>query len=144
MPQSVLPDTVLVVEDSIIIALDTEEILTRIGIANVDVASSVNGAMDAIAKRQPNFAIVDFNLGAESSVPVTEELVRRGVPFVLATGYTGMEEKAEEIGAFAVLSKPYGQTEIEGLLNAFPDRQTMPPASESISTNESAGSPSPR
>ena len=46
-----------------IIALDTEENLKRVGVKNIDVASSVEGAISAIERRVPDFAIVDFNLG---------------------------------------------------------------------------------
>ncbi len=120
--QSALPQTVLVVEDSMIIALDVEENLRQLGVADIDVAGSVAEALNAISKREPDFAIVDFNLGTESSVLVTQELARRGVPFVLATGYSEMSEKSRDVGALAVLCKPFGRTEIEELLATFSGR----------------------
>ncbi len=110
------PARVLVVEDSIIIALDTEENLKRLGVGEVRIASSVTGALAAIANAPPDFAIIDFNLGGESSEPVADALRAAGVRFVLATGYAEGAGSFERMGAAAVLRKPYGMTEIERLL----------------------------
>ncbi|MEM8726676.1 MAG: HWE histidine kinase domain-containing protein, partial [Pseudomonadota bacterium] len=113
---SYIPPHVLVVEDSMIIALDTEENLKRLGVPTVTVASSVAGALDAISKRIPDFAILDFNLGDESSTPVAKALRDHGLPFVLATGYAELGNQVEELGAQSLLRKPYGRSEIEELL----------------------------
>jgi len=110
------PKRVLVVEDSIIIALDTEENLKRLGVAEVRLESSVTGALAAIAEIRPDFAIIDFNLGGESSEPIAEALRAAGVRFVLATGYAEGASGFERLGAQQVLRKPYGMTEIERLL----------------------------
>ncbi|HSF13688.1 MAG TPA: HWE histidine kinase domain-containing protein, partial [Erythrobacter sp.] len=110
------PASVLVVEDSIIIALDTEENLKRLGVDEVRLESSVAGALFAIADRKPDFAIIDFNLGGESSEPIATALREAGVRFVLATGYAEAAGEFEQMGAEAVLRKPYGMTEIERLL----------------------------
>ncbi len=112
------PDHVLVVEDSIIIALDTEEHLRRLGVGHVRLESNVSGALAAIAEQRPDFAIIDFNLGGESSEPVAAALRAAGVRFVLATGYSEGASGFERMGADAVLRKPYGLAEIEGLLRA--------------------------
>ena len=107
---------VLVVEDSIIIALDTEENLKRLGVGAVRIESSVTGALAAIADDRPDFAIIDFNLGGDSSEPIAAALRAAGVRFVLATGYAEAADEFERMGAEAVLRKPYGMTEIERLL----------------------------
>jgi light-regulated signal transduction histidine kinase (bacteriophytochrome) len=110
------PARVLVVEDSIIIALDTEENLKRLGVTEVRLESSVTGALAALAEDPPDFAIIDFNLGGESSEPIADALRAAGVRFVLATGYAEGAGQFERLGAEAVLRKPYGKTEIERLL----------------------------
>jgi light-regulated signal transduction histidine kinase (bacteriophytochrome) len=110
------PANVLVVEDSMIIALDTEENLKRLGVAEVRIESTVSGALAAIATRLPDFAILDFNLGKESSAPIAAALRDAGARFVLATGYAEAAEEFERMGAEAVLRKPYGMAEIERLL----------------------------
>ncbi len=112
------PGKVLLVEDSIIIALDTEENLRRLGVGDVRVEGSVSGALAAIAEATPDFAILDFNLGDESSEPVAAALRQQGVPFVLATGYAETCSVVHTLGAEAVLRKPYGRAEIERLLES--------------------------
>ncbi|MDB5412655.1 MAG: putative sensor protein [Rubritepida sp.] len=99
--------TALVVEDNVIIALDTQAMLEKLGITNVDIASSVADALRRIAADPPEFVLLDLNLGRENSFPVAEELDRRGIPFVFATGYG---EDDAVLGAFAgrpVVHKPY-------------------------------------
>jgi two-component sensor histidine kinase/CheY-like chemotaxis protein len=110
------PGNVLVVEDSMIIALDTEENLKRLGVPSVRVESSVEGALKAIAEGPPDFAIIDFNLGNESSAPVAAALRARGVRFLLATGYAESASELDTLGAAGVLRKPYGRSELERAL----------------------------
>lgn len=115
-PAAPRPARVLLVEDSIIIALDTGENLRRLGIAEVRVESSVAGALAAIAESPPDFALIDFNLGGESSEPIAEALRAADVRFVLATGYAEGAGTFERLGASAVLRKPYGPNELERLI----------------------------
>jgi len=82
-----LPNDVLIVEDNMIIALDAESSLLRAGIETVRVASSVAQAMRAIAGRPPAFALLDINLGRETSFAVAEHLDSLAIPFVFTTGY---------------------------------------------------------
>ena len=116
-PDGSLPESVLLVEDSMIIAMDTEECLKQLGIGKVVVEGSVAAALDAIGKNTFDFALVDYNLGAESSDRVCAELATRGIPFWLATGYGEMEDKLEEIGASGLLVKPYGKDQLEAIIN---------------------------
>jgi ActR/RegA family two-component response regulator len=111
-----LPDNVLIVEDNMIIALDAEDSLVELGVKSVRVESSVAGALAAIEERLPDFAIVDFNLGCESSAPVTQALAAKGVRFVLATGYSELASDLEELGASGLIRKPYGSAELEHAL----------------------------
>lgn len=110
---------ILMVEDSMIIALDTEECLLTLGAEEVSVQATVAGALEALAQGQFDFALLDFNLGAESSEPVAEELRARGIPFWLATGYGEMAERAAELGAQGLLVKPYGREELVRIMGEF-------------------------
>jgi light-regulated signal transduction histidine kinase (bacteriophytochrome) len=82
-----LPKDVLVVEDNMIIALDAESALLRAGIGSVRVASSAAQALKAISTRAPDFALLDINLGRETSFEVAERLASLGIRFVFTTGY---------------------------------------------------------
>ena len=110
------PASALLVEDSMIIALDTEDCLRELGVQSVHVESTVAGALRALEKGMPDLAILDYNLGKESSERVADVLRENGIPFWLATGYGEMSERLEEIGARGLLTKPYGKEELAKLL----------------------------
>ena len=95
-----------------IIALDTEEMLKELGVAEIMVSGSVTQALRTIEQDRPDFAVLDFNLGEESSEPVARALVQMNVPFVLATGYSAKEVKFDELGAIAILKKPYDKSDL--------------------------------
>ena len=111
-----VPESALVVEDSIIIAMDTEDCLHELGVGKVTVSSTVAAALDELGKTEPAFAILDYNLGTESSEKIALELKERGVPFWLATGYGEMSDRLDELGARGLLTKPYGKAELTQLL----------------------------
>lgn len=69
--------------------------------------------MEAIENETPDFAIVDFNLGSESSEDVIRELRKQEIPFVIATGYSNLEGSLADSGARAVIRKPYGTQELQ-------------------------------
>lgn len=112
-----MPRRILLIEDNMIIALDTEEMLRELGVEDVLVAGSVTQALRAIENDKPDSAVLDFNLGEESSEPVARELVRLNVPFVLATGYSANEVRFEELGARAILKKPYDKSDLAKALS---------------------------
>lgn len=106
----------LVVEDNIIIAMDAEDFLTELGASTVTVASSVAVAISAIEEKSFEFALVDVNLGSETSEPVAAELERRDIPFAFATGYGDATELTKRYGCATVIQKPYDKSSI---LNAL-------------------------
>ena len=114
-----LPGSILLVEDSMIIALDTEDVLRDLGVETILLESTVAGALSRLASTTPDLALLDFNLGKESSEEVARELVRRGIPFWLATGYGEMEERLDDIGARGLLVKPYGKEHLVEVLSKF-------------------------
>lgn len=118
-PAGRMPDHVLVVEDSMIIAMDTEDCLRQLGVQVVSVSGSVSSALDTIADDKPEFAILDYNLGSESSEPVARKLRELEIPFYFATGYGEANGALTESGALGILKKPYGRDEIEGALSTF-------------------------
>ncbi|MBN2972545.1 GAF domain-containing protein [Roseomonas aeriglobus] len=106
-PASVLTGTVLLVEDSLIIAMDAEDILTSLGASRVVTAASTTAAFDEIVENALTLAVLDVNLGNETSLPVAEMLHARGIPFVFATGYGEQLRLPPELENTPVLQKPY-------------------------------------
>ncbi|WP_265570307.1 HWE histidine kinase domain-containing protein [Sphingomicrobium nitratireducens] len=98
---------ILLVEDSLIIALDAEDILTRLGAASVTVEGTVAGSLAEIERKKPDFALLDINLGDQNSYAVADRLDDLGIPFVFATGYGEQAHLPERHAKRLVLQKPY-------------------------------------
>lgn len=112
-----LAGSVLVVEDNMIIALEAEELLTSLGATNVDMASSTREALRLIDAAPPARALLDVNLGSETSIAVARRQFELGIPYAFATGYGDGFRIPEDLAAVPVVKKPYGA---EDLLRAFP------------------------
>ncbi|GJD76808.1 signal transduction histidine kinase [Methylobacterium gregans] len=111
-----LEGTVLVVEDNMIIALEAEEVLTALGAGAVDMAASVREALRLIEAAPPDRALLDVNLGSETSVAVARRLTELGIPYAFATGYGESFRIPPDLGTVPVIKKPY---DAEALRQAF-------------------------
>ncbi|HEV7323314.1 MAG TPA: HWE histidine kinase domain-containing protein [Ensifer sp.] len=110
---------VLIVEDQMLIALDLESMLADEGLSDVSTASSVAQAMAHIEASPPALAILDINLGQTNSFGIAAELVRRGTPFVFATGYGEGADLPPELVGVPIVRKPYGRNAIVGALSSL-------------------------
>ncbi|WP_343610613.1 HWE histidine kinase domain-containing protein [Novosphingobium sp.] len=84
---SLLSQRALVVEDNIIIGMEAEDQLLALGAHTVDLANNVAQALSLIAANVYEFALLDVNLGNESSQPIAEVLQGNGTPYAFSTGY---------------------------------------------------------
>ena len=111
--------TILVVEDDALLALDLADLLADAGYDVIDPAGSNETARRAIERQRPHFALLDYNLGEETSVPTAIDLAQRNIPFIYVTG------RAEAVAAnplapsAPILSKPYRVEEILQALSAI-------------------------
>ena len=77
----------LIVEDDPIIALDFEDTILGFGVKTVRTAGNVARALNMIADRAPDFALLDVSLIREKSFAVAERLEALKIPFAFVTGY---------------------------------------------------------
>ncbi|MGA2054232.1 MAG: response regulator [Bradyrhizobium sp.] len=82
-----IPGDVLVVEDDAIIAMDFEDTILGFGAKTVRVAANVSRALQLIAERAPDFALLDIGLMREKSFAIAERLEALGIPFAFVSGY---------------------------------------------------------
>ena len=107
-PEQVLEGRkVLLVEDSLIIALDAEDVLARLGAEEVATASTVDAGLETIDSFAPSVAMLDINLGDRTSYALADRLDDLGVPFLFASGYGEQAQLPERHAKRAVLQKPY-------------------------------------
>ena len=111
-----LPADVLIVEDDPIIALDLEDMVLRLGVKCARTVSNVAGALDMIAERAPDLALLDVSLLHENSFAVAERLATLKIPIVFITAYDDLPR------AFADhprLSKPCARHALHMVLQRF-------------------------
>jgi CheY-like chemotaxis protein len=112
-----VPEDVLIVEDDPIIALDFEDTILGFGVKAVRTAASVATALDMIAARAPDFALLDVGLIRENSFAIAERLDRLKIPFVFVTGYSADVRLPAAFADRPRLLKPHSTDALRTLLN---------------------------
>lgn len=107
---------VLVVEDNVIIALDAEMIMQNLGAQNITVCSTVHSALNEVDSQQFSFALLDINLGSETSERIALALQAKGTPFAFATGYGELKEFKHQFPEAKVVQKPYDEAAVAAVL----------------------------
>jgi CheY-like chemotaxis protein len=98
---------ILVAEDEALILMEIEGMLHDIGCEIVGPVATVDAALAAIRGNDLDGALLDMSLHGERITPAAEELVARGVRFILCTGY-GREAGDEAVIREAPrLTKPF-------------------------------------
>ncbi|WP_106796588.1 HWE histidine kinase domain-containing protein [Rhizobium sp. H4] len=111
--------SVLLVENNLIIAMDGEDILRRLG-AEVATVPSVAEAMEILDHRSFDLALLDVDLGDETSFGIADRLAAGGVPFIFATGYGEGIAQANSHSDAPVLQKPYTMEAVTDSLARLP------------------------
>ena len=115
-----IPEDVLIVEDDPIIALDFEDTVLGFGVKAVRTAGSVARALELIADRTPDFALLDVGLVREKSFAVAERLDALKIPFVFVTGYGGHRGFPAAFADKPTLPKPYSSAALYAALKRRP------------------------
>jgi two-component sensor histidine kinase len=110
---------VLIVEDSLLLAMELEAGLEDSGVEVVGCAAELGEAL-AMLELSFDAAVLDADLNGQSVAPVAEVLRREGRPFVFATGYA---DKAAPMGFDApIVRKPYNVHQIARALASVTGR----------------------
>lgn len=107
----------MVVEDQAMIALLLGDMLEDLGHEVVACVGDLDGALAAIGEVVCDAVVLDVNLDGRSSAPVAAELDRRGIPYIVASGYAREELRRLGFESAAVV-KPYRQHELQAALEA--------------------------
>ncbi|MCY0147878.1 GAF domain-containing protein [Hoeflea sp. G2-23] len=107
-----LDGDVLIVEDNMIIALDAEEFVKELGARAVHVVARIEDALAIAANAMLSFALLDVNLGLETSEPIAADLKNRSIPFAFATGYGDQASLTAKFPDAPVVQKPYSKADI--------------------------------
>lgn len=108
---------ILVAEDDALIGLAVETVLLDAGCRVLGPVGTADAALVLLAEAtQVDGAVVDINLEGSDGLTVAAELTRRGIPFVLASGYPQPPEVAAAHPGATILLKPYALEDLERLL----------------------------
>ena len=97
---------ILIVEDEPLVSILIEDVLAEIGWDFVGPARSVSEALALAEVEALSAAVLDVNLDGMPVDPVSEALERRGIPYLLMTGYQRAELPLSLRHA-PVLEKPF-------------------------------------
>ncbi|NTG49148.1 response regulator [Agrobacterium rhizogenes] len=108
----------LILEDNLIIAMEAEEILRLVGVAEVEIASNLEQAVSAIHTDHYDFAMLDVNLGESMSFGFARLLVERGIAFGFVSGYSDTLDFPADLRHVPLLNKPFD----EAAMRVFVDK----------------------
>ncbi|MFK0330307.1 response regulator [Rhizobium sp. NPDC090275] len=107
---------VLVLEDSLIIAMEAEDILRAVGVETIDICNSVEQANEAIQADSYDFALLDVNLGEVMSFDFARRLVAAEIPFGFVSGYSDTLDFPEDLQNRPLLVKPFDEDAMRDFL----------------------------
>jgi DNA-binding LytR/AlgR family response regulator len=97
---------ILIVEDEFLVAMHLTRIIEELGGRVVGPVSTLSAGTELMQKSAVDGAVLDINLGKESSASLAEELLVRGIPLVLTTGYSE-DMLPHALAQVPRISKPY-------------------------------------
>ncbi|WP_370161686.1 response regulator [Limimaricola soesokkakensis] len=106
----------LLVEDEIIVCMDLEDMLRDLGCVVVGPAARVHQALSIIDREPIDLAMLDINLGCETSYPLAERLAALGIPHFFSTGYSDIEPAFRDRPR---LQKPFSEAQLSTLLTSL-------------------------
>jgi len=100
--------TALVLEDNLIVAMEAENLLYDLGATHVWSASSILEANAITDSERVDFAMLDINIGRETSISFADRLHGAGIPYFFASGYGEDAGVGTSQRHSVVVRKPYG------------------------------------
>lgn len=118
---------VLILEDSLIIAMEAEDMLRAVGVETIDIAGDLDQAMDAVKSKSYDFALLDVNLGEAMSFGFARHLNDIGIPFGFVSGYSDTRDFPPDLQDVPLLVKPFDEGAMrEFLEKLFPTAELDP------------------
>lgn len=112
---------ILVVEDSALVVMLIEDVVTDLGWEVVGPAVRLPEALQLAREEAFDAALLDVNLNGEMSWEAAAILQDRKIPFIFTTGYDGATVLPERFARQPIVSKPFLRDDIERALQALLD-----------------------
>jgi DNA-binding response OmpR family regulator len=118
---------VLLVEDEVLVAMLVETALEDENCVIVGPYGDLTAALAAAQCEALDLAVLDVNLAGEMVFPVAEVLARRGVPFLLLSGYGDVALPTDR-RHWPICAKPFNLHELVATLSRLVNTKPLPPA----------------
>lgn len=96
---------ILIVEDEILIGIEISDILENAGFEIFGLVATADDAIDLLQYHACDAAVLDINLGKETSEPVAKRLAEMRTPFLSVSG-CNLEDRPRAFAETPHLSKP--------------------------------------
>ncbi|WP_076743296.1 response regulator [Sphingomonas jeddahensis] len=113
---------VLIAEDDFYLAEDMADTLREAGAEIIGPAGVAESALALMGDRRPDLAVLDINLGSETSFEIGRRLLGDGVPVLFATGYDASIIPSD-LSAAAYLSKPVSMSNLVASMTRLRDQR---------------------
>ena len=107
---------VLIAEDNLFAAMELEKTLIDLGCQPVGPVAQLDQALRLAQQENLDGALLDVDLRGELVFAVAEELERRRVPVIFASGYDTDDMFPAQFVRHPRLRKPFGESEIRRVL----------------------------
>jgi DNA-binding response OmpR family regulator len=111
---------VLIVEDDWLIGEMIADRIERLGHEAIGPAPSVAEALELLRRGLPRLALLDVNLGSETSFPIADALAREQVPFGFVTSYE-QDQLPERFADRPFLRKPFDPRHLDEEVHMLAD-----------------------
>lgn len=135
-------EKIAIVEDELIVAMDLEETVRRLGYEVCGTAGSPEEAMALIREERPSLVICDVNLNADiDGIDMLKELKKNiAFPVIFLTAFHDEKtiNRALEVGASYYLVKPFAENQLKAALQIVLQQKKEPemPLPSDISPRE--------
>jgi two-component sensor histidine kinase/CheY-like chemotaxis protein len=104
-PRAETTRRILVVEDEVLIGIEIAEILKEAGFDILGPVATVGRALEQLESENCDAAVLDINLGKETSEPVAKLLSKMGTPYLSVSGRS-VEDRPAAFSGSLHLAKP--------------------------------------
>ena len=108
---------ILIAEDEALILMEIEDMLLEMKCTIIGPAATVEATLKAIRENDIDGALLDMSLHGKRITPAADELVARGVPFVLCTGYAREEGDEAAVRNAPRLTKPFSMQSLRAAMD---------------------------
>lgn len=116
MTENLDKKTILIVEDDPFIAMDLEDTFTDHDYRVIGPCADVDTGLRLLKDERPDVAMLDYNLGRETSILLAQTLHEQRVPYVFLSGQVQHFVTGHGLPQRPVIAKPFVPEQLVGLI----------------------------